>query len=149
MPGAQRYYKLRPSGLLTLLFLLLSIASVISVWMLPLPTFAPLVLTIALLCWLVYRCVLDANLRMGRSCVAFRLEDREQIVLVLRDGRQLSGQVSDDSIVTPYLVILNVLLKEQSRRRSLLILPDVMGNESFRLLRIALRWGEKADQAPA
>ncbi len=149
MPGAQRYYKLRPSGVLTLLFLLLSIASGISVWMLPLPKVALLVLTIALLCWLVYRCVLDANLRMGRSCVAFRLEANEQIVLVLRNGQQLSGQVLDDTVVTPYIVILNVLLGEQSGRRSLLILPDGMGKESFRLLRIALRWSEKADQAPA
>lgn len=149
MPGAQRYYKLRLSGLLTLLFLLLSIASVISVWMLPLPKVASLILTIVLLCWLVYRCVLDANLRMGWSCVAFRLEDDEKVVLVLRDGRQLSGLVSDDSVVTPYIVILNVLLGEQSGRRSLLILRDGMGKESFRLLRIALRWSEKADQAPA
>lgn len=149
MPGAQRYYKLRPSSFLTLLFLLLSIASLVSVWMLPLPKVASLALTIAVSCWLVYRCVLDANLRMGRSCVAFRLEDSKQIVLVLRDGRQLSGRVSDDCVVTPYLVILNVLLGEQSIRRSLLIFPDVMGRESFRLLRIALRWSEKADQASA
>lgn len=149
MPGAQRFYKLRPSSFLTLLFLLFGVVSLVSVWMLPLPKVAWLVLSIAVLLWLVYRCALDASLRLGRSCVAFRLEGNEQIVLVLRDGRQLPGRVSDDSVVTPYLVLLNVLLAEQSGRRSLLILPDVMGKESFRLLRIALRWGEKADQAPA
>jgi hypothetical protein len=48
--------------------------------------------------------------------------------------------------VTPSLVILNVVLKEQRGRRSLLILPDTMGAESFRRLRVALKWGDKADQ---
>jgi hypothetical protein len=27
-----------------------------------------------------------------------------------------------------------------------LVLPDTMGDESFRRLRIALKWGDKADQ---
>lgn len=147
MSGSQRYFKLRPSGSLTLLFLLLGFSSLVSLWMMPLPKVMLPLLALAVLWWLVYRCLLDANLRLGHSCVAFRLEDNEEIVLVLRNGRQLPGQVSGGSVVTPYLVILNVSLNEQSRKRSLLIMQDVMGVDSFRLLRIALRWGEKADQA--
>ena len=88
----------------------------------------------------------DTYLRMGHSCVAFRLETQDEIVLVLRNGRHLAGRVSSDSLVTPYLVILNVVLKEPRRRRSLLISPDAMGVESFRRLRVALKWGDKADQ---
>jgi len=146
MPASQHFFKLRPSASLTLLLLLLGSASLISLWMVPLPKIMLPVMALAVLCWLVYRILLDANLRMGHSCVAFRLEDNEGIALVLRDGRQLSGQVSGDSVVTPYLVILNVALGEQSSTRSLLIMPDVMGAESFRLLRIALRWSEKENQ---
>ena len=96
--------------------------------------------------WAGYWLLLDANLRMGHSCVTFRLQGQEEIVLVLRSGRHLHGRVSSDSLVTPYLVILNVELKEQRRRRSLLILPDSMGKESFRRLRVVLKWGDKADQ---
>ena len=103
-------------------------------------------MTVATMCWIGYYLLLEANLSMGHSCVAFRLEGQEEIVLVLRNGLHVPGWVSADSLVTPSLVILNVVLKEQRGRRSLLILPDTMGAESFRRLRVALKWGDKADQ---
>jgi hypothetical protein len=142
----QRYYKLRPSRFLALLILFLCAVSLVSLWLLPLPIFAFLVLILAVLCWGGYCLLLDAYLRMGHSCVAFRLENREEVVLVLRSGSHLSGRVSPDSLVTPHLVILNVVLSEQHRGRNLLILPDTMGAESFRHLRVGLRWGDKATQ---
>jgi toxin CptA len=142
----QRHYKLRPSRWLALLILVLSWVSLVSLWLLPLPIAVLLVLTAIVLCWGGYCLLLYANLRLGHSCVAFRLEDQEEIVLVLRSGRHLSGRVSPDSLATPYLAILNVILKEQRGGRSLAILPDAMGAESFRRLRVALRWCDKADQ---
>jgi hypothetical protein len=142
----QRYYKLRPSRFLALLFSLLCLASLVSLWLLPLPFLWLLTLTVAVLYWGGYCLLFDTYLRMGHSCVAFRLENQEEIVLVLRNGRHLPGRVSSDSLVTPYLVILNVVQKEQRRRRSLLISPDAMGVDSFRRLRVALKWGDKADQ---
>lgn len=146
MPG-QGYYKLRPSGYLTLLFVLLCIASLVSVWMLPLSGAALSVISLVVLWCFGYRCLLDANLRMGHSCVAFRLESGGGVVLILRDGRHIAGRISDDSLVIPYLVILNVVPSDQSPGRHLLLSADVMGKESFRLLRTALRWGDQADQA--
>ncbi len=146
MAGMQRHYKLRPSRFLVLLIVLLCVAALVSLWLLPLSTPVLLALTAVVLCWGGYCLLLDANLRMGHSCVAFRLEDSEEIVLVLRSGSHLSGRLSPDSLVTPYLVILNVVLKEQRGGRSLLILPDAIGAESFRRLRVALRWGDKSDQ---
>lgn len=142
----QRYYKLRPSRFLALLFLLLCVISLVLLWLLPLPTLVLLVLTAVVLCWGGYCLLLDANLHLGNSCVAFRMEDSEEIVLVLRSGRHLPGRVAPDSLVTHYLVILNVVLSEQHGGRSLLILPDAIGVESFRRLRVALRWGDKAGQ---
>jgi hypothetical protein len=144
--GTQRYYKLRPSRFLSLLVSFLCAASLVSLWLLPLPIILFLVLTLSVLCWGGYCLLLDANLRMGHSCVAFRLENREEIVLVLRSGSHLSGRVASDSLVTPYLVILNVVLSEQRRERNLLIMPDTMGAESFRHLRIGLQWGDKPTQ---
>jgi hypothetical protein len=144
--GMQRQYKLRPSRFLALLFVFLVALALVSLWLLPLLTSELLALTALVMFWSGYCILLNANLRMGHSCVAFRLEDQEEIVLVLRDGRHLSGRLSPDSLVTPYIVILNVVLNEQRRVRSLLVLPDAIGVESFRRLRVALRWGERADQ---
>jgi toxin CptA len=142
----QLSYKLRPSRSLTLLFFLLCALSLVSIWSLPLPVAGLLLMTVAAMCWISYYLLLEANLSMGQSCVAFRLEGQEEIVLVLRNGLHVSGRVSADTLVTPSLVILNVALKKQSGKRSLLILPDTMGVESFRRLRVALKWGDQTDQ---
>ena len=138
----QRQYKLCPSRFLTLLLALLCLASLSSIWLLPLSLPWLLVLTALVLFWSGYHLLFDAKLRMGNSCVAFRLEDQKGIVLVLRNGRHLSGRVASDSLLTPYIVVLNVVLNEFRRSRSLLIMPDTMGTESFRRLRVILKWGD-------
>lgn len=142
----QLNYKLRPSRFLALLFVLLCALSLVSIWALPLSFAGLLAFTLIVLCWTGYYLLLDANLSRGSSCVAFRLEGQDEIVLVLRSGTHLSGRVSADSMVTPFLVVLNVVLKERHGRRSLIILPDAMGADSFRRLRVALKWGGKPDQ---
>lgn len=139
----QRYYKLRSSRSLALLFLLFSMALLFTIWSLPLSFECASALTVIVLCYALYGILIDANLDLRHSCVAFRLEG-EGVVLALRNGDHLTGRLCDDSVVTPYLVILNVVLDKRNRRRSLVILPDVMGRESFRHLRIALRWGNHA-----
>ena len=143
----QRHYKLRPSRFLTLLVVLLCVVTIALLWLLPLQKAVWFALTVFVLWWGGYCLLFDANLRMEDSCVALRLEGRDEIALVLRSGRHLSGRVSPDTLVTPYIVILNVVLSEQRKGRSLLILPDAMGEDSYRRLRVALRWGDKADQA--
>lgn len=143
----QRYYTLCPSRRLALLFILLCFASLAASWSLPLPTLWRLLLTVVVLWWVGYHLLLDANLRLQHSCVAFRLEEKDEIVLVLRNGRHVPCKVSRDSLVTPWLVILNVLLSEQRGRRSLVILPDAVAADSFRRLRVVLKWSDKAAQA--
>jgi toxin CptA len=143
----RRYYTLRPSRLLALSFFLFCSASLAAIWSLSLPTLWMLCLTVAVLCFGGYHLALDANLRLQHSCVAFRLEERGELVLVLRNGRHLPCTMSRDSLVTPWLVILNVVSSEQRGGRSLVILQDAMGAESFRRLRVALRWGDRAGQA--
>lgn len=140
----QCYFKLRPSRQLAALLFLASVLSLVSLWLLPLPLLAILALTGVILYGVSFCLLLDAGLRRMHSCVAFRLEDREEIVLVLRNGMHLPGRISSDSLVTPYLVILNVVLSEQQGRRSLKIMPDAMGVDSFRRLRVALRWGDRS-----
>jgi len=136
----QRHYKLRPSRSLASLLILLCFASLASLWSLPLSSLWSLVLSVLVLFWSGYCLLSDANLRMGHACVAFRLEDHDDIVLVLRNGGHLSGRVSPDSLVTPYIIILNVALNEPRRGRNLLIMPDAMRREDFRRLRVVLKW---------
>lgn len=146
MSGQQHYYTLRPSRLFALMLLGLCTVTLAAIWMLPLHQFLLLLLSVAALAWTGYHLSLDARLRLQHSCVAFRLEGEGEIVLVLRNGRHVPCRLSADSLVTPYLVILNVALNGRRSGRSLLILPDSMGAERFRRLRIALKWGDRPDQ---
>jgi toxin CptA len=145
----QRHYRLRPSRFLTLLLVILCVAPLVSSWSAQLPFPWLPVLAIVVLLWGGYYQLSHAALRKGHSCVAFRLEDDCGIVLVLRNGRHLSGRISPDSLVTPYFIIVNVMGNERGDGRSLLIMPDTMGAESFRRLRVVLRWGARADHLPA
>jgi len=142
----QRHFKLRPSRTLAVFFFTLSLSALVSIWSLPFPAPVLLVLTLIVLCWGGYCLLFEAGLRMGSSCVALRLEDGEGIVLVLRNGSHLTFRLSGDSLVTPYVVILNVARNEQHGGRSVVIMPDTMGAESFRRLRVLLRWGDAGNQ---
>jgi hypothetical protein len=143
----QRHYRLRRSRSLALLLSLLCVAVLAVLTQLPLSTAALLPAAAAILYWTGHCLLFDAYLRMGNSCAAFRLEGGDEIVLLLRSGSHVPGRISPDSLVTPYLVILNVILGEQrSRVRSVLILADAMEADSFRRLRVALRWSGRSDQ---
>lgn len=62
-------------------------------------------------------------------------------MLTSRNGKQVTGKVMPDSLVTPLLTVLNVLPQDTHWTRSVVILPDSMDAESFRLLRVCLKWG--------
>ena len=68
-----------------------------------------------------------------------RLED-DRIVLGYRNGGILSGTLQSGSVVTPYLVVLNVRIQGWYFNRNVLMMPDSMDAESFRRLRVALKW---------
>lgn len=56
---------------------------------------------------------------------------------VLMDGRAIPGRLEADTLVTPWIVILN--LKLPSRRLALPIFRDAVDPESFRQLRVYLK----------
>jgi len=123
-------------------FLMLGVASLISLQTLPLPTMALIGVALLALVSTGYCVLRYALLRSRDACVAFRLDEGGGIVLVLRNGSHLMCNLSNDSLVTSRIVILNAKVNEQRGGRSVLILPDAMGADSFRRLRVALRWGE-------
>lgn len=137
----QRYYTLRASRRLILLLAILCLLSLIILGNLARLQYLVVGLMLAISFSLFYVLMRDASLRLRHSCVAIRLEDEDKIVLVLRDGRHLSGRLRQSSLVTPYMVLLNIVLTGRGGRRSLLILPDGMKIDTFRRLRVALRWG--------
>jgi len=89
-------------------------------------------------------------LLLPSSCIALNVNSSNQLQLILRNGKVLSVDVCRDSVVTPYLTVVSC--KEQDANifarvftRHLLILPDMLDAETYRQLRVWLRWGKVSD----
>lgn len=98
-------------------------------------TFALLSLNCVYVIWRV------ALLRSPQSCVAVGL-DGGSVELELRNGQVLSAELAVDSVVSPWLTMLTLVQKGRWVPRRLLILPDSLSAESFRALRVELRWAD-------
>jgi len=66
-------------------------------------------------------------------------------VLTQHNGDQLTGKILRDSLVTPFLTVLNILPRNTRLAHSLVILPDSLDAASFRQLRVWLKWGSQPD----
>jgi len=89
--------------------------------------------------WLLRR---DVALQSKRSCIALVCGKDRHISLELRDGERISGRMCADTLVSPWLVLLNVATADHGRR-SLLLFPDAMPADDHRRLRVLLRNSER------
>lgn len=138
----QKYYALRSSLCLTIFLFSISLWSLWVSYFLPLDMSVYLVLGLIIWALCAYLLFRDARLMLANSCVAFRLEVEDRISLILRDGRHQEGKLMVGGIILPFVVLINIRL-EQGGHRSLVLLNDSMDADSFRHLRVLLRWGVK------
>lgn len=80
------------------------------------------------------------------SCIALNINSNNQLQIVHKNGKVLSVDLCRDSVVTPYLTVINC--KSQDAKllarlfaQHLVILPDMLDAEDYRQLRVWLRWG--------
>ena len=83
---------------------------------------------------------------MGVGAHAFARARRTRTVRL--DGRRIQvdsvpGEVIDGSFVAPWLTIVHWRPLGSRLTRTLLVLPDMLDAESFRALRVVLRWEGK------
>ena len=134
-------FKLHPSRIFTISLVLAFLLTTLIVLNLSIPIIAKFIL-VGLLAWvLVYYLLRDALLLLPSSQIGLRLQE-EQIVLIARSGKEISGRIMIGSLVTPVLTILNVLLENNNAVKSVVIFNDSMGAEDYRSMRVRLRWRE-------
>ena len=135
----QHYFTFHPSRQLVLCILLGHGIAVGSLVFLPMPKAALVLLLIVLTLSAIYYVLRDAQLILSGACVALRLED-DRVVLVNRNGDQLRGQLLPSSVITPYILILNIALENRRGRKNVVLMSDSMDAEVFRQLRVTLKW---------
>ncbi len=107
-----------------------------------LPAWAGAASAVLLAASLFHYLLRDAWLKLGASCVGLAI-DAEDVVMSLRDGTRLPCTVLESSLVTPMLTVLNLRPHGSRAARNVVILPDSLDAESFRALRVWLKWGER------
>ena len=88
---------------------------------------------------LVLACSLCHALRRPRI-VSLRLAARDRLECLLADGDWVAATVLADSTVFARLIVLRLRIGEQRRSSSMVLLPDQMPADQYRLLRLWLRW---------
>ena len=136
----QRQFNLQPSLYFAIALVVSHGAALAVLAPLALPIWAKILLASLVLISLLYHVWHDAWL-LALSSNKTLLLDGDMILLVARNGDQVTARVLADSLVTPYITVLNVLPQGSHLARSVIILPDSLDAESFRQLRVWLRWG--------
>ena len=136
----QRQFNLHSSAYLAAILIAAHGAALLALFSLALPFCAQTALAMLLLASLLFYLRRDAWLSAPSSAIALLLEGGD-VVLTARSGDLWSGQLLRDSLVTPSLTVLNVLPPGARFARSVVILPDSLDAESFRQLRVRLKWG--------
>jgi len=133
------FFKLYPSRIYSALLLIAYALAILTGFVVVMEIWPGVLLALLLLCALVYYLCRDVWLLLPSSYTKIRAENGN-MVLLTRDGCEISGQLARDSLVTPVLTILNILPAEKQRVRSVVIFSDSMDKEQFRELRVLLKW---------
>jgi toxin CptA len=126
--------------LLALCVLLGHSVAVGALFFVPIPKVALYFLVIVLILSATYYWLRDARLSLTGSWIALRLED-ECIVLYNRKGDEFIGKLLGSSVITPQLIVLHIALPTCRLKQNIVLMPDSMDSESFRKLRVAVKWG--------
>lgn len=137
----------KPSILASLLFTTMSVGAIAIVMLLALYWQLKLLLSLSIIASVIY-VVLNHCLRLlPWSCISLRINNKNQLQLIYRDGTQLDVVVLENTVVTPYLTVLNYHRYEASFTQRLfiqhlIIFHDAVDIEGFRQLRVYLRWAK-------
>jgi toxin CptA len=101
---------------------------------------------LAILVMAVYVVLFRGLLLLPSSYVVLNIDVKNQLKLIRKDGKHLKARVLADSVVTPYLTAVHFSYEsatflERIFGQHLIILPDALDAESYRQLRVWLRWG--------
>ena len=136
----QRQFNFQPSLYLATALVAMHGAALAALLSLAWPFWTRVALVVLLLASLLHYLWRNAWLSAPSSVVTLLL-DGDRMVLTSRSGEQVAGKVMPDSLITPLLTVLNVLPQDAYLARSVIILPDSLDAESFRQLRVCLKWG--------
>jgi toxin CptA len=137
----------KPSITLTLIICAMGVSAMLILILPALIWQIKLLLGICILTAVIYTVCQYGLLMLPWSCLALNINSNNQVQLEYRNGKVLSVEVCRDSVVTPYLTVVNCKVQDanlfaQLFSPHLVIFPDMLEAEAYRQLRVWLRWGK-------
>ena len=138
--------RLGSSFRLALILGLAHVTAIALLWPLMLPVAAKLAATGVLATSLVIYLRHYALRNLPGSIIGLAIADDMTFTLQTRCGQHIVCELLGSSFVAPYLTVLELRPGnaakwwQRPRARSVVILPDALGKEDFRQLRVLLRW---------
>lgn len=139
---------LQPSRILLVLLTCAALFFSAMLFLVPLPSALRLAILFLILAATIYFSLRDALLKLTWSFTSLNINAQNQLQLVRKNGKRLEVSVQENTVVTPYLTVLNCQLNEAVFLQRLfthhvLILPDTADAEAYRRLRVWLRWAKR------
>jgi len=136
---------LKPSRYLITLLCLTHAGAMALLWPLALMIEVKGGLAVLIVLSLFYYLRCDALLTAAHAVCAFEFLEDMQCKLMLRNGETLICQLHPGTFVAPYLTVMLLIIPGRlCKTQSVVILPDSLYTDTFRRLRVLLRWKWKA-----
>ena len=137
--------RLKPSPLLAAAFTAAHLAAALTLIPLDLPLWAKLLITLPIAASLVHALRHTAFLRSPTSPIALELKGADGAAIQTRNGDWHGARILGTTYVSPLLTVLNLRLQGRRTARHVVIVPDGIGAEDFRKLRVRLRWDYRTE----
>jgi hypothetical protein len=129
----------KPSLRFVVLLILLHVIVTIVVCVTAMPLPVKLVMSLLIFLSLFYYLARDVLLLLPHSWRGISL-NQNSVTVIARDGSSLLGQVANNTVVSPYFVVLRVRLEGHRLLVSRVIFPDALSADEFRELCVRLRF---------
>lgn len=139
--------QLRPSRQLAVLLSLAHCTAAGVFWPLALPAVVKVIITLLLAGSLYYYLRRDAWLVSPQSVVTLHLTGKNRCKAEIRAKKSINTIIDASTFVAPYMTVLCLKMEQAYRYRTIVILPDSIDADSFRRLRVWLKWKWQPDSA--
>lgn len=139
---------LKPSRQLTILLIVAHCAAALLVWPLSAPASIKGVILLLLVVSVFFYVRQDGLLNLAYSIVRLEISENMCCIFQTVDGRRVDCTILGTTFVSPYLTVILLQPEKGNFKRCMVIFPDAIDVETFRQLRVVLRWKWKQKQVP-
>jgi len=135
------HLSLKPSYWLATILGISSLGACIIVICMPMPISLRIVICVPVILAALYFIAEQALVLLPWSLTGLALNAKGELSAMRKDGLNSAASVQPSSFVAAYLTVLNLKVSDSRWRKNLVLTPDRVDAEAFRLLRVWLRWG--------